>query len=129
MASISPFIQALGETAYIQTRTLGARNPVTNQPAVTFTAYDPADYDPDDYDCATEISILVDDIQTRTTATGAGLVTEKILRGYVGGSVEVNHLDHLTYHDVVYTVTTIPTTEYLHGQPVYKKIELTRMTQ
>jgi len=128
MASIGPFINSLGETGYIQTRTLGARNPVTNQPAVTFSAFSPDDFDCDDFDCSTKIKVFIDDIQTRETTQAAGRATEKILRGYVGGNITVNHLDLFSYHDEVYEVSSTPTIEYLLGEAVYKKIELVRRT-
>lgn len=128
MASISPFIQALGETGYIETRTLGARNPVTNQPTVSYTAYDEDDYDPDDFDCATETSIFIDDLQTREITTDAGRVTEKTLRGYLPGDASIHHLDRLAYHGETYVVTSVPTVERLLGEPVYIKVELTRVT-
>ena len=128
MASIAPFINSLGETGYIQARTLGARNPITNQPAVTYSAFNPDDFDCDDFDCSTKIKVFIDDIQTREIMTDAGRVTEKLLRAYLPGTTTINHLDQVTYHDETYEVTSVPTIEYLGGQPVYKKIELTRRT-
>ena len=115
MATITPFINALGEDATIYTRTLGARNATTQWPALTWGS-------------GTATKIFVDDIQTRETQTAAGRVTEKIVRGYVPSDAAVVHLDRVVYHGETYEVASVVTTEYLLGDAIYKKIELTRMT-
>ena len=128
MATIFPFIEAIGETGYIQVRSLGTRTATTKQPAVTFTVFNPDDFDCDDFDCATEIKMFVDETQTSEVTTPSGRVTQKTLIAFVGGAVVVSHLDHSVYHDEIFEVTSTPTVEYLLGSAAYKKLALTRLT-
>ena len=128
MASINAFIDTLGETGYIQNRTLGDRSPVTHHPTATFPAFDADDFDPDAFDDAVKTKIFIDTIQTRETSTSAGRSTQRTLRGFVKGSVTVNHLDHVTYHDEVYRVSASPDTVYLLGDAAYKRLNLERVT-
>ena len=104
----------MGESCTLHTQVLGGRNPVTQHPAVTWTD--------------STIKIMVDDTQTREITTAAGRVTEKTLRGFVGGTITVNHLDRITYQGETYEVTSTPTIEYLLGTPTFKKLEMVMMT-
>lgn len=115
MATVGPFVSALGESATLHTRVLGARNAVTQWPAVTYTD--------------STIKIMIDDIQARVVDTPAGSVSENVVRGYVGGAVTVNMLDRITYHSKIYEVLSIATVEYLLGVAAFKKLEMVLRTE
>jgi hypothetical protein len=115
MATVGPFVSALGESATLHTRVLGARNAVTQWPAVTYTD--------------STIKIMIDDIMTRVVDTPAGNVSENVVRGYVGGAVTVNMLDRITYNGKIYEISSVPTIEYLLGSVAFKKLEMVLRTE
>ncbi len=114
MSTVSPFISGMGEDAVLNTRTLGARNAVTEWPLITWSDAD--------------IKLFVDEVTSRDADTDSGRITVKVLRGFVGGAVPVNHLDRITYHGEIFEVATIPTDEYLLGQLAFRKLELVQVT-
>lgn len=115
MATVTPLIEGMGESCTLHTRVLGARNAVTQWPAVTYTD--------------STIKIMVDDVMTRVVDTPSGRVSENVVRGYVGGAVTVNMLDRITYHSRVYEVTSVVTVEYLLGVAAFKKLEMVLRTE
>lgn len=114
MATVGDIIETLGESATLHTRVLGARNAVTNQPAVTYTD--------------STIKLLLQEAGTQGIDTPAGLLVNKRYNGFVSSTITVNHLDQVTINSIRYEVSTTPTTVYYEATTSFKKLDLVRVT-
>ena len=114
MPVIRSFIDRAGETVTWYRRILGTRNPVTNQPAVSWLSegdFDDGDFDCDDFFCdggvdAFEIKGMFKRIGIRETDQHAGRVTEKRIQ--MDTYSPVQHLDRIVYNDQIYEVESVP---------------------
>ena len=106
----------MGEYATHLRQTLGARNAVTGQPAVTWVPVGDAgdfacgDFDPLDFDVAGCIKIMVKTLSSREMEPTAGRVTDNRLRFYT--VADIRHRDRVIYHSVTYEVETEPIEHY-----------------
>ena len=129
MSFATPLILSVGEIVYIQTRILGARNAVTNQPAVTYGAFDPDDFDEDDFFVSIKTKIIMNHIQTSEQDLHGGRLSVERQQGFLPGTVSVNHMDRVEYHDILYEVESTETPEYHLGQVGFQKVNLVRMSE
>ena len=121
MATIAPFIDRHGETVQWQRRILGARDAVTNWPAVSWLSE--GDFDDDDFDCddffcdgdvtAFEIKGMFKRLGIREIDEASGRVTEK--RVQMDTYSPVQHLDRIVYNDQIYEVESAPVDHDLRG--------------
>ena len=118
MSRISSFIARMGETCTVHTRALaGVRDAPTQWPV------------PETWTDTEDVLIFVDEVQTREVDNMAGgRITEKRMKGYVGDSVIVSHMDRITYKGEIFEVESTPTPEYLYGNLQYTEVILVRMT-
>lgn len=128
MSFATPLIKAMGETAYIQTRALGARNATTNQPAVTFGRFDPDDFDCDDFNCAVKTKIIMNLIQVTERDLDSGRLSIERQQGFLPGDITVNHLDRVEYHGLLYEVESIETTKWHLAEAGFQKINMIRIS-
>jgi len=129
MSSAASFISRMGEHATHLVRTLHARDPVTNQPAVTWDAvgdFDCGNFDCDDFECADCISIMVKTTSSREMDLPAGRVTEERLRIYT--MAEIAHQDRVLYHGKTYEIETAPIEHYLSGSIRYRDATLVKVS-
>lgn len=106
----------MGETCTVHTRAFTGRTSPTEWP------------DEETWTDTTGVRIFVDEITTREVDTlGAGRITEKRMRAFVGASVTVNHMDRITYHGDTFEVESVETPEYLYGNLQYQKLNLVMM--
>lgn len=114
MATVEPFIEAQGETATLKTRSQGARDAVTQWPAVTYSD--------------STISIMINESGTSEQEINGERVSVQTLRGYVGNSVTITDRDRIVYHGETYEVEGVGNTEYLLGDASYTEVNLVRLT-
>lgn len=109
----------MGETCTVHTRTLaGARDAPTQWPV------------PETWTDTTGVSIFVDEAQTREVdSMHGGRITEKRMKGYVGCSVTISHMDRITYKGEIFEVESVITPEYLYATLQYQELILVRLTQ
>jgi len=106
MATVSPFISALGENAIWRSRVLGARNAITNWPIETYVESD--------------IKIRMDEISTREHDTAGGRVTEK--RAKLFTLADVRAMDQIVYHNETWEVESNPTPIYLLNNIAFYRV-------
>lgn len=120
MSRISSFITRMGEDATLSTRTVSVlpadRDAVTKWPKVTWAESD--------------VKMFVDEVQTREVDSMAGgRITEKRMKGFVGCSATISHMDQITYHGEVFEVESTETPEYLYGNLQYQRVILVRISE
>ncbi len=115
MATASPFIDAMGESATLKTRAQGARDAVTQWPVVTYTD--------------STIKILVDHNQSTIRELGGERVSHQVLRGFIKSSITVTDQDRVVYHGETYLVEGLENVEYHLGDASYKSVTLVRLTE
>ena len=128
MSFATPLILSIGETVYIQTRALGARNAVTNQPAVTFGSFDPDDFDEDDFFVSVKTKIIMNLTQLSEQDLDAGRVSNERQQGFLPGNITVNHLDRVEYHSLLYEVESIEATEWHLAEAGFQRVNLVRIS-
>ncbi len=130
MSFATPLIKAIGETCYLLTRVLGARNAVTQWPVITYTGdYAGDDFDCDDFVCATEVKIIMNLIQVSEQNLPAGRISIERQQGFLPGDVTVNHLDRIEYHDILYEVESTEATEWHLAEAGYQRVNLVRISE
>ena len=124
----APLINAIGEIVYVQNRALGARNAVTNQPAVTYGSFDPDDFDCDDFNCAVKTKIIMNLNQVSEQDLDAGRLSVERQQGFLPGSITVNHLDRIEYHGLLYEVESREVIEWHLGESGFQRVNLVRIS-
>ena len=128
MSFATPLILSIGETVYIQTRALGARNAVTNQPAVTFGSFDPDDFDEDDFFVSVKTKIIMNLTQLSEQDLDAGRVSNERQQGFLPGDITINYLDRVEYHGLLYEVESIEATEWHLAEAGFQRVNLVRIS-
>ena len=100
MATIAPFIRAMGEPATLRTRTLGApRRAPTQWQTETYAE--------------STIYVIIKELQTREIDAPGGRITEKRLAFYC--ATALNPMDEINWHGDIYEVESEGTPHYLLG--------------
>jgi hypothetical protein len=109
----------MGEDATHYNRTLGARNAVTQWPAVSWGV-------------GTTIKIFIDEVLTREDDSfRGGRITLKRMKVFVKRSDGVVYRDRIDYPaaaPVSFLVESVTTVEYLYGNAQYDRVILVRFT-
>jgi hypothetical protein len=129
MSFATPLINAVGETVYIQTRALGARNAVTNQPATTFGSFDPDDFNCADFNCAVKTKIIMNLNQVSEQDLDAGRLSVERQQGFLPGNITVNHLDRVEYHSLLYEVESREVIEWHLAESGFQRVNLVRISE
>lgn len=131
MATIGPFIEALGETIYLFRRNLGPRSAVTGWPSVSFGAgaFDPDDFDCDDFDCWADETIygMVRELGTGIRDTPQGRVMEQ--RGRLFTTTAVDVRDRINYNGDVWEIEDVQFYHLLLGDLGYYDCSIIRLEE
>ena len=112
METAGALIEAIGETATWNSRTLGARSGVTNWPAESFTS--------------SSIHVRVDEISTREIDLGGGRVTEKRMKLFTVSALKAQ--DQLIYKGDTFEVESDSTPVYLLGKIAFYRVVVVKNT-
>ena len=105
MASIAPYINAMGESVIWWVRHLGARDAETEWPAVTWSVgacFDCDCFHPDCFACGGQIKVMVDKVSSLVRDTPQGRLTET--KGQMYTAVAVSPRDRVEYSGYMWEV-------------------------
>lgn len=128
MATIGPFIEAMGEPAVLYSRVLGVpRDGESGWPPVTFVA--DGDFFCPDFDCGdfvcTCIYIMVRELTTIVRDTPQGRITEQRARMYTITPVVIR--DRITYTDHYWEIEDVQFTHLLLSAVGYYDCSIIRL--
>lgn len=129
MATVAPFINAVGENGFWFRRLLGARDAETGWKDVTWEidgCFDCDCFDPDCFDCAEYIKILKEEVSLREVEVGGTRFSQRVIKFFTYEDLE--KYDRIKYHDEMYEVESITPTFYLLGDKAFQHAVMVQMS-